>query len=116
MGGQRGRNNVTVAAIPAASGPLLPWQIAVTRDIAAEQGPATMPADGASNSASRAAVSRRQLDQLFDILSSRHNLSTAQCWSFSDYCHFAAPIYDHSAKTTGCCYFAVSVLIFNFFQ
>ena len=73
--------------------------------------PAVALADSASGSASKSPATRAQLDQLFDTLSSKHNIRTAQCWSLSKYREFATPIYDHTSEAVGCCYFTVSAFI-----
>lgn len=88
--------------------PKPPFKVARSPDW--DERPAVVLPDRASGSASEAPATRRQLDQLFDTLSSKHNIRTAQCWSFSKYREFATPIYDDTSEAIGCCYFTVSAL------
>lgn len=69
---------------------------------------AIVSASGASSSTEKKLVARRQLDQLFETLSSKHSIMTAQCLSHDEYTKFRAQMLDAGLEAIGCCYFAVS--------
>ena len=111
---QHGNLKPTASAADAADSdfpPLPKPPFKVARSSEWDDRPAVALADSGSGSASKSPATRAQLDQLFDTLSSKHNIRTAQCWSFSKYREFATPIYDHTSEAIGCCYFTVSAFI-----
>jgi hypothetical protein len=74
----------------------------------ADEHSAIVSASGASSADSK--PTRRQLDQLFETLSTKHSIMTAQCLSPADYEEFEDQMLGCGAdsKAIGCCYFAVS--------
>jgi hypothetical protein len=75
----------------------------------ADEHPAVVSASGASSSTdSKPVATRRQLDQLFETLSTKHFIMTAQCLSHTEYQDFEAQIDGAGAEAIGYCYFTVS--------
>lgn len=77
----------------------------------ADEHPAIVSASGADSSTDyKPVANRKQLDQLFETLSTEHSIVTAQCLSHAAYQDFEAQIRRRGAdsKAIGCCYFAVS--------
>ena len=68
----------------------------------ADEHPAIVSASGASSSTDSTPVAtRRQLDQLFETLSTEHSIVTAQCLSLADYEEFEDQILGRGRRFEG---------------